>query len=286
MTADLSLSAPDTALHVLARVEDVDDASGALVFEAGGSSALVLVERGRVCWATAPGLRRRLSDLLRAACVPPLASDEAEQLFLRCKIEGTRFGETLVALGRLSPSELRAALLQHTSEALAIPEAWLATPRWVVHRGEGYASDYTFLALELLRHVAAAAAGADVVDDASARLRAVVGDRQGAIFDRPGVRLIACQLAHGQTSGLRALRAAGAWAAASLGAVGDVVKYTAEIDGGQWVGWRERSHTFLARCVGRDDFSSMVRALHHHGFTAAVWSSVPFGVPPARPTAT
>lgn len=285
MSPDPSLSAPDTALRVLARVEDLDvDATGALVFD---KDAVVLVDRGRVCWATAPGLRRRLSDLLRAACTPPLSSEEVEQLFVRCKAEGTRFGETLVALGRLSSTALRAALLQHTSEALAIPEAWRATPRWVAHRGAlGYASDYTFVAVELLAHVSAAAQGQDVASDALARLRDVVGDRQGAIFDRRGERLISCQLASGASGGLRALRAAGAWAAASVDGDAAVVKYTAVIDGAQWLGWRVGAHTFLARCVGRDDFSSMVRSLHQHGFTAAVWSSVPFDVPPSTFTTT
>ena len=53
------------------------------------------------------------------------------------------------------------------------------------------------------------------------------------------------------------------------------LKFTRDRHGGVWVGWSDQALTFLVHCPDRDDFSALVRTLHHHGWSSAVHSSIP-----------
>ncbi|MFT3710899.1 MAG: hypothetical protein QM817_25010 [Archangium sp.] len=277
---------PDIALRVLSTVEELPpDATGALVYgPAGSMSGVVLVEHGRVCWAAGTGLRQRLTDLLREACSPAMTAVELEAFFLECRTRGQPIGEALVAHGRLSPANLRAALLQHTAESLSLPGPWAAVPHFVPHKARGYASAFTFRPVELLAFASAAALGEEAASSALGQLFELVGTRHSALFDKPGEVLLACQLPEEDAAptALRELRAAGAWASESLVDAdhrGAALKFTMDGRGGVWLGWREDGLTYLVRCRDRDDFSLMVRTLMRRGRDSAVHSSVAF-VPP------
>ncbi len=274
----VATSGPDNVLRVLSELEGLpNDATGALAFGPETKlSGVVLVERGRVCWAAAEGLQRRLTGLLRECCSPPLGADEAEQLFVECRQRGRPMGEVLVERGRVSPEALRAALLHHTAESLALGESWTSAPRWVPHRARGYQSAFTFLPVELLSY-ASTMAQPEKVGDACERLRVLAGERNSAVFDMPGATLLGCQLPEDSTTSLRALSSAGAWAAKSLAesTYASTLKFTRDRSGGVWVGWSDAGLTFLVHCHDRNDFSVLVRTLQRHGWNAAVQSSVP-----------
>lgn len=126
------------------------DAAGELAVFASDASTdgAVFVERGRVCWAGARGMSRRLSDLLAASANVDRVTMEAH--YVRCARDGVPLGEHLVGSGIVTSDQLRAALLQHTSESL---RALFRTPRrtgWVACRGCGYSARFTFATSELL----------------------------------------------------------------------------------------------------------------------------------------
>ncbi|MBL9037235.1 MAG: hypothetical protein JNG84_01850 [Archangium sp.] len=273
---------PDSVLRVLSTLEVLPaEATGALVFGAVHKmSGVVLLERGRVCWAAAQGLQKRLTDLLRGCCTPPLEHDAMERLFNACRTSHTPVGEALVELGHVSPEALRSALLHHTAESLASISTCEAA-HWVEHRARGYQSAYTFCAVELLSYASTSALGEVAVRRAHGKLVDVAGaSRDSAVFDPEGQTLLACTFAERSSSGLRALRVAGSWAAETLGSTtprSDILKFTFDGQGGSWLGWRDAGLTFLVHCHDRADFSSMVRRLHRDGWTSAVQSSVPLG---------
>lgn len=278
MSALATPSGPDNVLRVLAELEGLpDDATGALAFGPETKlSGVVLVERGRVCWAAAAGLQRRLTSLLRASCTPPLDEPDAERLFIECRQQNRPMGEVLVERGRVSPEALRAALLHHTAESLATGSSWTAAPRWVPHRARGYQSSFTFLPVELLSY-ASTVARPDKVSSACARLVELAGARSSAVFEWPGAALLGCTLPQEHPTSLRALRCAGAWAALTLADVAtpSTLKFTRDSHGGVWIGWTDATLNFLVRCHDREDFSALMRTLHRHGWSSAVQSSVP-----------
>ncbi len=279
MSHELTASGPDTVLRVLADLETLpSEATGALAYGPEQQLAgVVLLERGRVCWAAAPGLRRRLTDLLRQSCSPPIGADEVERLFVECRSLGRPVGEVLVEKGHVSPEALRSALLHHTAESLALADSWSNSPRWVPHRARGYQSAYTFLPVELLSYASSALRGQALVTSAHARLNSMAGCRSAAVFDAPGRTLLACRLPEERRTGLRALRSAGAWAAESFAESAErspVLKFTFDGRGGMWLGWRDEGLTYLVHCRDREDFSAQVRTLNEHGWTSAVQSNV------------
>lgn len=287
MTAAPTIHAgADCVLRVLSELDDLPpDSNGALAYgDEPNVLGVVLLEGGRVCWAAAHGLRRRLTDLLRERCAPELTLHEVELVVQRCKQYGRPVGEALVADGRITADALRAAVLQHTVESLATPASWQAAPRWVPHRARGYQSAFTFKPAELLTYAASAAAGRADLDAAQQRLSQLLVVPCAAAFDDGGTHLLACRLQQNGTPSLSALRAAGAWAAQSFTADGkrsDVLKYTPDGQGGSWLAWRDAGLTVVAHCRDREAFSQAVRELQGHGWTAAVHSDVLYVVPRA-----
>jgi hypothetical protein len=138
-----------------------------------GPRGTIFVERGRVCWAAAQGMARRLTELLgrRAGLAPPAM----EALFLECKARRVPLGEHLSSSGVLGPEELRDALLQHTIESLLRLWASEARAAWCPRTGNGYNPRFTFATSELLTHVGALSHAA-VAAEVQPRLDGLFGD--------------------------------------------------------------------------------------------------------------
>lgn len=133
-----------------------------------GPRGAVFVERGRVCWAAARGLSRRLTELLgqRAA----LAPEAMETHFRFCRERRIPLGEHLVSEGILDARDLRAALLRHTVESLGHLCDEGARGTWCPREGSGYSPQFTFTTAEILASI-----GATSHEDVAADLRPLLG---------------------------------------------------------------------------------------------------------------
>lgn len=165
--------------RLCALLEMIDDVhageSGSIVF-GGSSRGIVLVQSGRVCWASSPSVATRLSHRLRSDSA---AGDrKLAAIFSECRDSGKPFGQTLVARGLVTFEALRAALLQHTAETL-LQLASDPAPRWVPARIDRYDRSFTFTSAELLTHSADSWWG-PLSAEARKELAAALGDR-GAV---------------------------------------------------------------------------------------------------------
>ena len=134
-----------------------DGATGELVVgEEDAPLGAIFVERGRVCWAAARGLGRRLIDLLTRTSARPLDPLAVESLYRRCRETRTPFGERLVQEGLIASDELRAALRRHTLESCALLSASQARTRWFPRPRGGYNPAFTYSTAELVVSAGAA----------------------------------------------------------------------------------------------------------------------------------
>lgn len=180
---------PWLAVSLLERVEQLTPgATGALLCAAGSELAgTVLLENGRVCWASSARMRRRLTDLLLEQSRPPLDRARLEAVYRRGRDSGEPLGETLVTLGLVTRDGLRSALLRHSAEAmLSIAACDALSFAFVEHRKRRYDATFTFPPAEVL-----ASLGADsrreLADAAREELSRVLGsDGLGAAFSREG----------------------------------------------------------------------------------------------------
>jgi hypothetical protein len=146
----LSLSDVDwnALVEALLRVERLGpDDCGILSFDQPSNGG-IFVERRQICWVAAPGLQRRLTDLLRAHS--GLNGADLERVYERCRREGALLGQTLVAEGLLLPSQLERALRRHSAESLIALCPQARTTSWAQRLGRGYAPPFTFRPVELL----------------------------------------------------------------------------------------------------------------------------------------
>jgi hypothetical protein len=234
-----------------------DGATGELSVRAaagdGAAIGVAFVERGDVCWIAARGQARRLSDLLRARTRPELGASAMEQVFLRCRREGLRLGEHLVAAGLLDADALREALLRHSVESLE-RLGDLATRVSFTPRGTGgYEPRYTFRTGEL-----AEALGARTHVDEAASLRTALDACEpswGAAFARSGAHAGPIPVARvGPAVNARALARVGRWAAGALdlgGAFDGALQLSTFVDAnkGGILLWSEGDATCVA-CFG------------------------------------
>lgn len=147
-----SLQDPSRVTWLLIKLEDLLERRGTgalLLGDASKPRTVVLVEQGRVCWAAAPTLRRRLTTLLGSYGSVPLASEDFEQLYRECRRTGTPIGECLVSRRFVTPHQLRKALLQHSVEALTLAAAADGDISWVPHRKQRYDARFTFTPVDL-----------------------------------------------------------------------------------------------------------------------------------------
>lgn len=123
-------------------------ATGALHF---GEHGVILLQSRKICWAVARTMRIRLTDILRNQTTPPVPREHVEQIYRRCKENGTPIGEALVASGLATEVGLRAALFKHNGEAIvALARSGVSPDDFVVHSKTGYDPKYSFATCEVL----------------------------------------------------------------------------------------------------------------------------------------
>jgi hypothetical protein len=173
------------AIDMLVQVEALPaHAAGALRFETRG---IVLVQSRCVCWAAAPGMQQRLTELLCLEANPPLERDFFVDLFRRCKDRGTSLADGLLATGRVSPGGLWAALFSHTAEAIAhLAQSGARPDDFVPHARARYDARFMFSTGQILARLGArrapelAASAQDVLD------ATLVPETSGWAFTRDG----------------------------------------------------------------------------------------------------
>jgi hypothetical protein len=160
----------------LARVEDLEPGeSGLLSFGADARDGGILVEKGRICWAVAPGMQRRLKDLLRTT---DRGDIDFDRIYERCRANGNLLGQTLVDEGWITGPELEAALRTHSAESLVELCATDDAPSWTSRGSRGYLPRFTFRPVDLLLEVVSLS-----VPELQVRARAEL-----ALLDRPDYR--------------------------------------------------------------------------------------------------
>jgi hypothetical protein len=253
---------PALALDVLEQVEALPEGStGGLVFGAHGT---VLVEEGRVCWATATGMRTRLTDLICGQSKEPVERSLVEAVYRRCQQTRTPLGEALVASRLVTPEGLHGALLQHTSEALMQIGASRSSAAWVPHRAARYDARYTFSPAELLVR-SGAMAHPELATAAGAQLaHALAIEGAGVAFGRPPGWAVPMPVAEVRTAqlSLSELRALGRWAVDTLDicsavAPGALVGATRE-DGQAIVAWPSGPSVLVALCDGPSALAGVI----------------------------
>jgi hypothetical protein len=138
-------------INVLVQVEDIANSdSGLLAF--GADAGGIFVERGRICWAAARGLSRRLQEILRS-----YAHDtDFDAIYERCRNTGKLLGETLVEEGYITPRDLEVSLRRHSAESLlALCHDVHEEPVWRSRGERGYAPRFTFRPLDVFLDVIA-----------------------------------------------------------------------------------------------------------------------------------
>jgi hypothetical protein len=144
---------PPTLLRLLRGIDGLPaGATGALVLtDCDSSQGTVLVEDRRICWAAAPDMENRLTELLREQSRDPLSAMAFAELYEECHRESLPLGETLVERGLVSSDGLRCAFRQHTAEAIArLSAAASLTLTWAPNRTGRYDAQFSFATSELL----------------------------------------------------------------------------------------------------------------------------------------
>lgn len=171
-------ASPAAGIHPLAVVpllEQVEalppDATGALIIGPEAAAwGIVLVECGRICWAAPTTMGRRLTEILCNQVEPPLNAEAVRRIYALCREKQLPFGETLVSEGLVSSEQLRRALRQHASEAMAVLSVRaLPETRWVPHARPRYDARFSFGPAEVLVGV-----GALRDPDTTARARSIL----------------------------------------------------------------------------------------------------------------
>lgn len=244
--------------------------TGEVVLRDGAAEVvgMVFVDAGRVCWVAARGGAGRLSCLLRARTRPTLDEASMEEVFRRCKREGKRLGEHLVSERLLDPTDLRAALLEHSAECLATLGERRVSARFAPRSGAGYASDFTFSTTELAATWGALATGRQGARprEALAALEPTWGaafaelTRGGAGHDPDPRRELPVPIAQvGPPGTVRALLEVGRWASGVARAAGTLaaermLSFADDAKGGVVV-WREAELVHVTCFAQQSTFS-------------------------------
>jgi hypothetical protein len=199
-------------LSTLSECEEIPaDACGLISFGTPPGGGGIFVEKGRICWAAASGLRRRLSDLLREQAT--LRDVDMEALYARCRAEGKPLGLLLLEEKLIALPDLEAALRRHSAESLVeLCHAGLPT-RWVQRSsGRGYEPRLTYRPIEVLFDIVRLFDG-PTQEAAAAELGALAGpEGRGAAFllDEESETLVPIAELGAMT--VRSARALGRWA--------------------------------------------------------------------------
>lgn len=137
-------------LDVLSMIDALGDgANGELVF--GDSTPVqgrICIEDGRVCWATARVLSKRLTGALREHSA--LSDADFSAFYERCRAEQMPIGQTLVEHGHLPGEALFELLIEHSAESIVELCGLHTKIQWVVKAPRGHDVDFTFSASEML----------------------------------------------------------------------------------------------------------------------------------------
>lgn len=135
--------------RLLEHVESIASGQTGEVDVCGDSARIgtIYVEAGEICWAAEVGSGRTLTErLLRRGS---LGRGELEATFRHCQQTGAPLGEVLVERGHLTADAFRAALREHTWEAL-LGFAHLAGDLTFAARQRSYDPKFRFSACDLL----------------------------------------------------------------------------------------------------------------------------------------
>jgi hypothetical protein len=136
-------------IDALAQVEALDESeSGLLSFTGHPAMGGIFVERGRICWAAATGLQRRLRDLLQEW--PKMKGVDLDRVRERCRVEGRPLGEVLLEEGWVEPGEFETILRRHSAECLIELGRNESPTTWSPRAGQGYERRFTFRPLDVL----------------------------------------------------------------------------------------------------------------------------------------
>lgn len=138
------LYAPDEALAFIDGLDEQATGNVLFVDAEGATVGVAFVETGRLCWVAADGMAPRLTTLLIDRSQGALSRARVEQVVRECRESRRPIGERLVALGLISSTGLRQAVLEHTLESLESLVAWGVSLRWVPRSAGGYSPQFTF----------------------------------------------------------------------------------------------------------------------------------------------
>lgn len=256
--------------RLLAEVEDVPCADvGALVLERGAArEGVILVEAGRVCWAAASRMPRRLTDLL-AHRSEGLEAATLQQVFQRCRAEGRPLGESLVEDGLISADGLRAALLDHTVDGLSTLAAARPAPaRWISRNEASYDPRFTFSTVELATVAASRQLPQVAARSVDTLTRLLPSGTAGAALYRGGGGARPIPVAHRDADdiGLGGLEGLSSWAVSTFDMASVFSDTTREVvarlsSGEQWVGWREGDLVYVAVCSQAPQLAALLGRL-------------------------
>jgi hypothetical protein len=210
----------DALLDALVRIEKLSATdSGLLSFGAAAGNGGIFVDAGRICWAAAPGLQRRLRDLLQHRA--HLRDVDLDAVYERCRAEGRQLGQTLVAEGLIEAPDLEAVLRRHSAESLVALCRAEAPTVWSSRSGAGYAPQFTFRPIDVLLDVVALI-WPDAQATSQAELAAFAAPgRHGAAFLLAG-EAAAVPLTRVGDGSVQALRTLGRWAMSLPVATGEL----------------------------------------------------------------
>jgi len=261
-TPELSETSAEAVVTLLEHVESVGAArSGVFTIAGTDGRGMVLVEEGRVCWASSREMRRRLTDLLCAE-----GSDRAtiEEVVQACRRDRTPIGEALLRAGVVTEGGLRAALLRHTSEAIAKLSGG-ESESFVPHRHARYDARFSFTPLELLTSIGASWHPEDE-DRGRAELAQTLGEQGVGVAFVPRGKPMMPVASVAWTRTMRELLDFGRWAT-QLDAVARSVDERTRISCGLFDGrvqafaWRRGGLLFAGFA---DDPRTLARALFRH----------------------
>ncbi len=250
----VAAAVPPAALAVV--LEEVDElpatSTGALRF---GERGCIFLESGRICWAAAGGMKNRLTDILRHHSDPPVARDAMERVVEQCASTTTPIGEALVAARVVTVPQLRAAIRQHTVEAISLLATAGPSTGFTPHITGRYDARFTFSSAEVLASVGALRAPA-TARRARRELDDILVERVGAVsFLRdPGTAGAVPVTTHdGQQFRIRELVALCDWAMSVLD-VSSTLTNGLRLATASWssgaalVAWRREEIGFIAVC--------------------------------------
>lgn len=248
----------DGVVRLLRELEELPaDATGALTFgDRERAAGAVLIEGGRVCWAGARGLSRRLTDLLVGRGESSPSRAVIHRVYRECRRDGRPLGERLVEGGWVSAEGLREALIDHSVEAMTQLCSLEGDARfWVPHRAQRYDAAYTFAPVELLTPAARG-----LLPERSARgaaeLRAILdGEGVGLALHRGGAVARPVPVARTGPDRVRVeeLDALARWAVGVLDLTAAIDEgrrhvLSARSDGTTFVAWRRDDLLYAAVC--------------------------------------